>query len=119
MKMQIEGQLMLEWPVGQDYPEVAGSLPENWLVCLQSAVDGYVEPVPLSAAYMIEDGSGSLLIGSAWVDQDGRLKQKPLNVAASRFFGQMLFGTVAFICDPDTYTAPLPVTEEELREALE
>lgn len=115
----MKGHLMLEWPAGQEYPEVAGSLPENWLVCLQSAVNGYVERVPLNAAYMIQDGSGSLLIESAWVDEEGRIKQKPLNVGASRFFGQMLFGTVAFICDPDTYTAPLPITEEELMEVLE
>lgn len=115
----MKGHLMLEWPTGQDYPEVAGQLPEAWLGSIHCAVDGWVERVPLNAAYMIQDGSGSLLIESAWVDEEGRIKQKPLNVGASRFFGQLLFGTVAILCDPDTYTAPLPVTEEALKEALE
>lgn len=62
---------------------------------LQGYVGGYIELAPHVIG---EDSSveGLLIV----VDEEGRLKNKPLNVMASAMCGQMLVGDV-FLCLPD------------------
>lgn len=77
--------------IGSDGSEGTLRVPKTWrskalLPVLQEAVDGYIETVYIKCFK-------SMMI----VDEDGSLKQKPINERATMIAGQKIVGSVVLI----------------------